>query len=122
MNTVMAVNTKTNSQILGLSVIVVSFLASQKVSFGKPFPSRAKKLITEESFDAKDGSVHMLDPNEENGGLSCCEVLLWKTKGQARLAMTFCWLGHGVPYLCGDYHGKRKAHRSIWVSMSYFTR
>jgi hypothetical protein len=74
MNPDMAINPENNSQIVGSSVIVVSFLDTMRVEFCKQTRQRNSKGEMEscynmvDYFDTEYGSAYVLDPNvlEEN--------------------------------------------------------
>jgi len=87
--------------------MVVSLYASQRVSLCSQVPGLTKTFIDVDSFDTEDGSLYILDPNDDLFYYHRARFR-GSRDGKVRIAITFRWLGHRMPYLCGDYKGNRK--------------
>ena len=99
MDPIMKVDPQTNSQIIGSSVIIVSFFNSQKVHFtAKGNEHKKHTFLTEHC------SVYVLDPHDDN-------IYKHKTTfpggsrndpNGLRLALTFRWLGNRMKFFGRD--------------------
>lgn len=118
MNPNMVVSPEINSQIIGSSVLVVSFLAKQyfhlcqqkksTMSNGKPtynYPSL-------DSFLTEHCSVYILDPRDDVRWHHKTEFPPGE-KGMVRISLTFRWLGRRQEFLCQDYAFQRKGSSAV---------
>ena len=114
MNPDMAVDTSTNSQITGSSVIVVSLLASQHFEICNKVKTNAgkDKHVPVCTFPTEDCSVYILDPEDD---LQWCHQARFPAgcpSNAVRVCLTFRWLAKRMEFLGGDCggHTGNRAH------------
>ena len=118
MNPNMVVNAETNSQIIGTSVIVVTFYLGQLFKLCRALGK--KKYETVGEFLTHHGSVYVLHPHDD---LEYYHTVSFSGQSEnetnssgytgVRVALTFRWLGNRTLYFGNDY--KVKLQRNCQV-------
>lgn len=103
MNPDMQVDVKTNSQIIGSNVIVVSFLASQFFEFLKE--ARASGERYGDSLITEHCSIYILDPEDDVNFYHHARFGRGSERHDVRVAVTLRWLGARKVYIGEDYKG-----------------
>jgi hypothetical protein len=112
MNPKMAIDPETNSQIVGSSVIVVSFFAPQEFLFtdrAKTCSSTGKKRKTIWSFVTDHCSIYVMDPEDDSKHYHCTRFTrncVQKDVHSCRICFTLRWLGGKAAFLGSDYKGR----------------
>ena len=101
----MNVDTKTNSQIIGSSVIVVSFFDSQMIRLGTLDGNQ--KFVDHDVFSTDHCSVHVLDPSDDSlyhhtNKFETMRTRMVNRPTRIRLALTFRWLGNRKQFFGPD--------------------
>ena len=117
MNPRMAIDPMINSQIVGSSVIVVSFFSAQefKMCQQRAVAGTSYAYDVKDSFLLQHCSVYVLDPRDDIEWHHTAEFPRpIKVNGQRmRVALTLRWLGNQQQFLCEDYNGARKHCQAV---------
>ena len=110
MNPSMAVDPKINSQIVGSSVIVVSFFAPQEFFFTDraKTSSSGKKPKTIWSFLTDHCSIYIMDPEDDSKHYHSTRFTknCISKEHSCRICFTLRWLGGKAAFLGSDYNGR----------------